>query len=82
MRSCRKDCSHRNRDSRLAVVITNAFLGFLVVFHLAYLGVMFDSSSKEQEEGYSYSHTLAKWSSLNYASHWVVLGTYVFHLLI
>ncbi|KAJ1530547.1 hypothetical protein ONE63_005435 [Megalurothrips usitatus] len=82
VRPCRKDCSHQNHDMRLAVVVTNVALGLLVVFHLAYLGLMFDSSSKEQETGYSYSHTLSKWSSLNYASHWVVLGTYVFYLLI
>lgn len=82
VRPCRKDCSHRNHDSRLAVTITNVAFGVLVVFHLAYLGLMFDSSSKEQEVGYSYSHTLNKWSSLNYASHWIVFGTYVFYLLI
>lgn len=82
VRPCRKDCTHQNHESRMAVLITNVALGVLVVFHLAYLGVMFDSSSKEQEVGYSYSHTLAKWSSLSYASHWVVLGTYVFYLLV
>ncbi|KAK3912241.1 Protein-serine O-palmitoleoyltransferase porcupine [Frankliniella fusca] len=82
VRPCRKECPHQHRESRVIVVITNVFLGLLVMFHLAYLGVMFDSSSKEQEVGYSYSHTLAKWSSLNYASHWVVLGTYIFNFLI
>lgn len=27
-------------------------------------------------------HTLEKWSSLSYASHWIVLGTYIFAVLI
>lgn len=35
-----------------------------------------------QEEGYSYQHTLAKWSHLGYASHWVAGLTFVFHLII
>jgi len=27
-------------------------------------------------------HTLKKWTSLNYLSHWVVLGTFVFYVMI
>ena len=32
-------------------------------------------------QGYDMSHTLSKWSSLNFASHWVVMATYLFYLL-
>ena len=42
------------------------------MFHLAYLGVMFDQSSPEQVTGYSWSHTLTKWSKLDFTSHWLV----------
>jgi len=33
-------------------------------------------------QGYSMEHTLKKWTSLNYLSHWVVLGTFVFYVMI
>lgn len=82
VRPCRRECSHRNKEKRLAVVLGNIGLGLVAIFHLSYLGVMFDMSSKLQEEGYNYAHTLAKWSVLSYASHWVALGTYIFYLLV
>ena len=82
VRPCRRDCSHRNKERRLTVVLGNMGLGLVAMFHLSYLGVMFDMSSKIQEEGYNYAHTLAKWSVLSYASHWVALGTYIFYLLV
>lgn len=61
--------------------LANVALSLLTVFHLAYLGVMFDSS-KSQEHGYSYWHVLAKWRSLDFASHWVILATFVFYVMI
>lgn len=82
VRPCRRDCSHRNKEKCLTVVLGNIGLGLLAMFHLSYLGVIFDMSSKLQEEGYNYTHTLAKWSVLSYASHWVALGTYIFYLLV
>ena len=42
------------------------------MFHLAYLGVMFDQSSPDQATGYSWAHTLQKWRRLDFTSHWVV----------
>ena len=33
-------------------------------------------------QGYSMSHTLSKWAHLDYASHIVVVATYVFYYLI
>ncbi|KAJ8301963.1 hypothetical protein KUTeg_020950 [Tegillarca granosa] len=61
--------------------MTNLVFGCISVFHLAYLGVLFDSSS-EAEKGYNMKHTLSKWSNLSYASHYFILGNYIFHLLI
>lgn len=34
------------------------------------------------EQGYTMAHTLNKWRSLDFASHWVALATLVIHLLI
>lgn len=82
VRPCRKDCGHKYGEKHVMVLLVNIVLGMLVMFHLAYLGLMFDSSSKLQEEGYNYIHTLSKWTSLKYASHWLILGTYIFYLLI
>ncbi|XP_074646546.1 protein-serine O-palmitoleoyltransferase porcupine-like [Tubulanus polymorphus] len=78
---CRGDCAHDYKSNSPYVIFTNAMFGCLSVFHLAYLGLMFDSSS-QQEKGYTMSHTLSKWSELNYASHWVALVSYVFYLLV
>lgn len=82
VRPCRKDCAHRYKEKRLSVVLINIGFGAIAAFHLSYLGVMFDMSDKLQDEGYNYTHTLAKWSVLNYASHWFAFGTYIFYLLI
>ena len=54
------------------MILVNLLFGLATMFHLAYLGVMFDQSSPEQVTGYSWSHTLAKWSQLDFPSHWVV----------
>ncbi|XP_041350006.1 protein-serine O-palmitoleoyltransferase porcupine-like isoform X2 [Gigantopelta aegis] len=78
---CPGDCEHTYHYWHPAVLIVNVCFGMLTVFHLAYLGLMFDSSS-QQEQGYTMLHTLDKWAKLDYASHWVVLGTFIFHLLI
>ena len=54
------------------MILVNLLFGLLTMFHLAYLGVMFDQSSPDQVTGYSWSHTLAKWRQLDFTSHWVV----------
>ncbi len=33
-------------------------------------------------QGYMASHTIQKWSELNWASHWVMFGFFVFYWLI
>lgn len=81
-RKCRQNCDHIYKSTHLYVVATNLAFGFLSMFHLAYLGVMFDSSSSIEEEGYNMSHTLEKWSQLNFSSHWVALCCYFFYWLI
>ncbi|KAL5286819.1 PORCN family protein [Megaselia abdita] len=73
-----RNCCHRR--SHFATIL-NILFGILAVWHLAYLGLMFDFSNT-QEEGYSLWHTLEKWRALNYLSHWVVLGTFFVTLVL
>ena len=80
-RKCAPSCTHRWKEGDWSVRLANFAFGLLAVFHLAYLGVMFDSS-KIQEEGYSYWHVLSKWRWLSFASHWLVLATFGFYVLI
>ncbi|NP_001161633.1 porcupine-like protein [Saccoglossus kowalevskii] len=81
-KKCVPECAHRNKETSILVFIVNFCFGLLAVFHLAYLGVMFDSSSQTEEQGYTMDHTLSKWANLDYASHYVVLFTFVFYKLI
>ena len=62
----------QHREGSSWVILVNLMFGLLTMFHLAYLGVMFDQSSPEQVTGYSWSHTLTKWSKLDFTSHWLV----------
>jgi len=66
------DSRKKHREGSAWVILVNLLFGLLSMFHLAYLGVMFDQSSPEQVTGYSWSHTLDKWRRLDYTSHWVV----------
>lgn len=79
--SCRS-CDHEQQSSKWLSLLINSIFGILTVFHLAYLGVMFETAFSVQEEGYSLQNVVDKWSKLNYLSHWVVLFSYVFYLVI
>ncbi|XP_046429500.1 protein-serine O-palmitoleoyltransferase porcupine isoform X1 [Neodiprion fabricii] len=75
-------CIHKRTTANCWWVrVINILFSALAMFHLAYLGLMFDTS-EQQETGYSYSHAMEKWSSLNFASHWVVLATYFAYFMI
>ncbi|XP_065509377.1 protein-serine O-palmitoleoyltransferase porcupine isoform X1 [Caloenas nicobarica] len=75
---CPPGCAHRNKDA-LWVWALNGALGALALFHLAYLGALFDMEADDavEEQGYGMSYTIRKWSELNWASHWVTLGCWV-----
>ncbi|KAH1188031.1 hypothetical protein KIL84_012419 [Mauremys mutica] len=66
------------------VRLLNLLFGALAVFHLAYLGSLFDIDADDtvEEQGYSMSYTIYKWSELSWASHWVTFGCWVFYRLI
>ncbi|XP_030640047.1 porcupine O-acyltransferase like [Chanos chanos] len=80
---CPADCHHQNKKNVWVYAVNLAFSA-LSIFHLMYLGSLFDSDADNMdgEQGYMASHTIQKWSELNWASHWVTLGCWVFYLLI
>lgn len=75
-RRCRPGCTHKYNESNFWVMAVNLAFGFLAVFHLAYLGIMF-GDTEAQEKGYGVEHTLNNWSHLGFASHWVALGCFL-----
>uniref|UniRef100_A0A665WGC4 Porcupine O-acyltransferase like n=1 Tax=Echeneis naucrates TaxID=173247 RepID=A0A665WGC4_ECHNA len=79
-RPCNSDCNHQYRKEYW-VLLLNLVFSFLAIFHLTYLGSMFDPGVDEQE-GYAAVHTIQRWSELNWASHWLVFGCWVFYRLI
>ncbi|KAG1689898.1 Protein-serine O-palmitoleoyltransferase porcupine [Nymphon striatum] len=48
--SCQDKCKHKNKWNHPFTLLINVFFGLLAVVNLAYLGVMFDTSSKVAEE--------------------------------
>nr|XP_038955696.1 protein-serine O-palmitoleoyltransferase porcupine isoform X4 [Rattus norvegicus] len=80
---CLPDCSHRHRLG-LGVRALNLLFGALAVFHLAYLGSLFDVDVDDttEEQGYGMAYTVHKWSELSWASHWVTFGCWIFYRLI
>ncbi|XP_026223914.1 protein-serine O-palmitoleoyltransferase porcupine-like [Anabas testudineus] len=82
-RPCISGCSHQHKKEYW-VILLNLVFSFLAIFHLTYLGSMFDPGLDEQEaeEGYAAIHTIQRWSELNWASHWVVFACWVFYHLI
>ncbi|XP_040851896.1 protein-serine O-palmitoleoyltransferase porcupine isoform X2 [Ochotona curzoniae] len=80
---CRPDCSHQHRLG-LRVRALNLLFGALAIFHLAYLGSLFDVDVDDttEEQGYGMTYTVHKWSELSWASHWVTFGCWIFYRLI
>nr|XP_057907768.1 protein-serine O-palmitoleoyltransferase porcupine-like isoform X1 [Doryrhamphus excisus]XP_057907769.1 protein-serine O-palmitoleoyltransferase porcupine-like isoform X1 [Doryrhamphus excisus] len=81
-RPCPSECNHQHKKEYW-VILLNLCFTFLAIFHLTYLGSMFDPGVEEEvEEGYAAIHTIQRWSDLNWASHWVVFASWVFYRLI
>ncbi|XP_028848321.1 protein-serine O-palmitoleoyltransferase porcupine-like isoform X1 [Denticeps clupeoides] len=79
-RRCQADCAHQNKKAPWVYFINVAF-GALAIFHLTYLGSVFDSSSEDVDgdEESIVSHTVQKWTELSWASHWLTFGCWVFY---
>lgn len=80
-RKCKNGCDHSYKQLNPLVIMTNLTFSLLTLLHLAYLGLMFDSSSQE-EQGYTMDHTLTKWYNMGFLSHKITVGVYIIHLLI
>ncbi|XP_051914973.1 protein-serine O-palmitoleoyltransferase porcupine-like isoform X2 [Hippocampus zosterae] len=81
-RPCSTNCSHQHKKEYW-VILLNLVFSLLAIFHLTYLGSMFDPGVEEEvEEGYAAIHTIQRWSELSWASHWVVFVSWVFYRLI
>ena len=66
---------YRYREGNFVVMAANMVFGLMTCVHLTYLGVMFDTS-KTQEEGYNWRHTMQKWEELSFFSHIFMLLAY------
>ncbi|RVE71172.1 hypothetical protein OJAV_G00072130 [Oryzias javanicus] len=77
-------CSRHQHKKNYWVLLLNLLFSCLTIFHLTYLGSMFDPGSDEQEveEGYAAIHTIQRWSELNWASHWILFACWIFYRLI
>lgn len=82
-RPCSPDCGHQHKKE-FWVLLLNVVFSVVAVFHLTYLGSMFDPGLDEHdvEEGYSAVHTLQRWSDLNWAGHWLVFACWIFYLIV
>lgn len=76
------NCKHRYNDKNPLVRIVNLLFGMLAVFHLAYLGVIFEGSAEDHGLSQSINHIQNKWGNLDYLSHWVILLTLITSFLI
>ena len=65
----------RHKEGSFWVMLVNFSLGILTAVHLMYLGVMFDQSDM-QNEGYKWTHTIFKWESLSFFSHYVMFSAF------
>ena len=68
----RPEDNFRHSEASFRVMLFNMLFVMLSMVHLMYLGVMFDQSDV-QAEGYRWTHTIAKWDSLSFFSHWFML---------
>ncbi|KAK0404308.1 hypothetical protein QR680_017389 [Steinernema hermaphroditum] len=72
-RRCAEECPHAHKSLALQTAPTNFAFSALAVFHLVYLGMVFDNSDGEAA-GYSMTHTLSKWAEWRFSSHLVAVA--------
>lgn len=81
-RLCPVRCpKHTHTQSNLLVNLTNIVLTLVAIFHLAYLGVLMDTSPQEDPMTVS-DNPFSRWQQLHYISHWVVAFTFLINLLL
>ncbi|TKR80857.1 hypothetical protein L596_014849 [Steinernema carpocapsae] len=72
-RKCFEDCCHTHKSISVRATLVNFLFCLLSVYHLIYLGMVFDDS-ESQTSGYSMAHTISRWCEWNFSSH-IVTGT-------
>uniref|UniRef100_A0AAZ3P487 Porcupine O-acyltransferase like n=1 Tax=Oncorhynchus tshawytscha TaxID=74940 RepID=A0AAZ3P487_ONCTS len=82
-KQCPTNCCHQHQKE-LWVYGINITFSAMAIFHLTYLGSLFDADIENlaAEEGYVANHSIQKWSELSWASHWLVFACRVFYRLI
>lgn len=79
-RPCPQPChAHKYTERMLFVALFNFLCSLLAIFHLAYLGIIIDTSNSQSV---SFLDAFDKWQQLNFVSHWVALVTFIFFLII
>ncbi|CAO1425441.1 unnamed protein product [Diamesa hyperborea] len=74
--------NHKHTSNVWWVLSINFIFAVVTILHLAYLGVMFEASFKIQEEGFSWLHTLKKWSDLKFFGHITILIWFIIYLIL
>ncbi|KFD46228.1 hypothetical protein M513_12891 [Trichuris suis] len=75
-RRCVGPCTHDRKETHPITWFLNGAFLLLSLFHLAYLGMVYDSSGL-QEQGYSARHTITVWSNAYFVSHIICLLTFL-----
>ncbi|KRX47963.1 Protein-cysteine N-palmitoyltransferase porcupine, partial [Trichinella murrelli] len=75
-RSCYCNCTHRRKWFHPLTMLVNLIFTLLGLFHLTYLGMVYDSGSAE-EQGYNALHTISMWREMAFISHWTALATFI-----
>ncbi|XP_055640563.1 protein-serine O-palmitoleoyltransferase porcupine [Toxorhynchites rutilus septentrionalis] len=80
---CQEPCVNHviGRKRPLSILINSIFF-CLTVTNLIYLGMIFDTNSQLQTEGFSMKHTISKWQRLNFVSHLLLVAGFLFNLVI
>lgn len=74
--------NHKHTSNVWWVLLINSFFTIMTILHLTYLGVMFEASFRIQENGFSWSHTLNKWSDLKFFGHITILIWFIIYLVL
>lgn len=77
---CKPGCKHYYKKNSLVTFLLNFLFRLLAIYHLVYLGMVFDDSNATT--GYSMGHTLYMWSTWRYSSHLIAVVLYVISVLV
>ncbi|XP_053676409.1 protein-serine O-palmitoleoyltransferase porcupine [Anopheles nili] len=80
---CPEPCIvHQHKSKSLLCIIINTLFFLLNMFNLIYLGCIFESTEGPPEEISNEKSIFARWTELNFASHWLLGFAYLFYVII